>query len=1091
MQTVGGRYFTRQGDDHAEGSQVIASILRWAQFAPPADALAYKRMAKYWIETDTYASFMATQPPPYNRWAQEVITNTSIVSRGEQVRHYQFPHMDCAVHLRPGWGFALGMSSSRVANYESIRSENLRGWYTHDGMTYLYNGDLGQYADHFWATINSYRLPGTTVDTQPRADSSGEGYLSPNVWTGGASLEDLYGVSGMQLNAWGSTLSARKSWFMFDDEVVCLGSGITSSDNRSIETIIENRRLSAYGNNPFTVDGAVRPSAVGWSETLTNTSWVHLVGNVVAADVGYFFPQPATIHMLREARSGSLYDLNHAYGATNCNTRNFLTLWYDHGANPTNATYAYVLLPNHSVTQVAGYAANPDIAVLENTTKAQGVRENTLGITAVNFWKDGTNRVGAITADRRSSVIMRHDGTVLGLGVSDPTQNSTGSIHLEIHAPAFFTLAADPEITVQQLSPSIKLAVNAGGTGGRTLHARFFVGSVESLALGPAADAYVQNGDQSNVNYGAAQTLAVKSSTSSPTRETYLRFELPPAPWAVLDATLRMVPVTLNDAMYHALAYVPDNSWGETSLTWSNKPASDPESVRCFVSAQGMPLLAPVTALAQQAAASDRQLSLRLYSLGTPTPTNGGYTAYSSKENGIDANRPQLMLTLGQMPPAILLTNLENETAFDEPATVTLDAISQGSDGTVAKVEFFRGSTKIAQSETAPYRLVLSNLGPGTYAYTAVATGPGGLMATSAPVAFAVYSPEPAGSGTGLIGEYCTTQNLVGLAVTRKDPYVNFSWGLGAPDPAIPPDRFSVRWTGKLQARRAGKHQFHTISDEGVRLWIDGQMLIDNWSAHRVAENTAILSLVPGHYYDIALEYYDGSGAAVIQLYWTPPGGGPELIPEAQLYPADGGLRGGYYARTNLTRSTFSRVDDTVNFHWGNLSPDPTLFGDGFSIRWTGKVRSNQGGTYTFSTLSAGGVKLWVNNRLIISNWTLHSASEDSGLVTLAAGQFYNLTMEYCSGTGESTAVLLWTPPGESKHVLPRSHLTPHQNNTPPVLQSLANLAAAPGNTLTFAAAASDAEAPHSDADLLALILAHRSTPASILPLACFPGQPL
>jgi hyaluronate lyase len=224
MQMVSGRYYTRRGDDHLDGHDVLAPILRIAQFAPPADAAAFKSMLKHWIQADTYRDFIETQPPPYNVWAQAVMDDSNVGARGELVRHFQFPHMDRVVHLRPGWGFGIAMSSKRIGNYESIRGENLRGWFTGEGMTYLYNDDLSHYSDGFWPTVNPYRLPGTTVDTQTRTNASNEGYLSPNEWVGGASIQNLYGVAGMHRNAAANpaTPSVRKSWFMFDNEVVCL-----------------------------------------------------------------------------------------------------------------------------------------------------------------------------------------------------------------------------------------------------------------------------------------------------------------------------------------------------------------------------------------------------------------------------------------------------------------------------------------------------------------------------------------------------------------------------------------------------------------------------------------------------------------------------------------------------------------------------------------------------------------------------------------------------------------------------------------------------------------------------------------------------
>ena len=373
---------------------------------PPADALAYKRMIKYWVQSDTYS---ATPPgPPANVWLNEILGDTNLASRAELVRHYQFPHMDRVVHLRPGFGLGLALSSSRIANFESINTENLHGWYTGEGLTYLYNGDLSQFGDNFWITVNPYRLPGTTVDTHLRANGSGASYRGAFNWVGGAAL-GLYGAAGMQLDAWSSTLVGEKSWFMFDDEIVCLGAGISSTDNRPIETIVENRKLTSAGNNVFTADGTARPGTLGWAETLSNLSWAHLAGNTTGAAIGYYFPQAATLKGLREARTGAWSDIDGWYGSTNRVTRNYFTLWFDHGANPANAAYTYVLLPNRTATQVAAYAAHPAILVLENSPRAQGVKETTLGLTAINFWNDGTNSLGGVTVAAAQNERLRRE----------------------------------------------------------------------------------------------------------------------------------------------------------------------------------------------------------------------------------------------------------------------------------------------------------------------------------------------------------------------------------------------------------------------------------------------------------------------------------------------------------------------------------------------------------------------------------------------------------------------------------------------------------------------------------------------------------
>jgi len=481
MDMVRGREMSRSYSDRSSGHQVIQAIIRLSRSAPEANRTAFERMAKYWIQADTYRNFFGYAPVPMIVLGKEISSDPNVVPRGELIAHKQFPAMDRVVHLRPGFGFALSMSSSRIANYESGNNENLKGWYTADGMTYLYDDDLAQYSDGFWPTVNPYRLPGTTVDTQTRTPVAihfGREYLSSKNWVGGAELGGTWGVSGMELDASGdlnaggavetpSSLTARKSWFMFDEEIVALGAGITSTDGRVIETVVENRKLNGAGDNTLTVNGAEKPGASGWSETMDGVEWAHLDGTG-----GYYFPGAATVKGLREARTGSWNEINKSQSATPL-MRNYLTLWFDHGSDPTDETYAYVLLPNKSPSEVSSYAEAPDVEVVENSAGAQAVRERRLNILAANFWNDAAKKVDFLTCDKKASVMVRQTGGGLELAISDPTQANDGNIDIEIRRSASRVVSADPAITVRQLSPSIRLTVDVNGARGRTLKAGF------------------------------------------------------------------------------------------------------------------------------------------------------------------------------------------------------------------------------------------------------------------------------------------------------------------------------------------------------------------------------------------------------------------------------------------------------------------------------------------------------------------------------------------------------------------------------------------------------------------------------------------
>ena len=124
------------------------------------------------------------------------------------------------------------------------------------------------------------------------------------------------------------------------------------------------------------------------------------------------------------------------------------------------------------------------------------------------------------------------------------------------------------------------------------------------------------------------------------------------------------------------------------------------------------------------------------------------------------------------------------------------------------------------------------------------------------------------------------------LITIRTDPTVNFNWGGGAPASGVTNDYFSVRWTGQVLAPTSGTYRFATTSDDGVRLWVNGQLLIDNWTQHAPTINTSpAMTLTAGVRYDIRLEFYERVGGAQIQLRWTPPGQAESVIPSIQLFP--------------------------------------------------------------------------------------------------------------------------------------------------------------------------------------------------------------
>ncbi len=148
--------------------------------------------------------------------------------------------------------------------------------------------------------------------------------------------------------------------------------------------------------------------------------------------------------------------------------------------------------------------------------------------------------------------------------------------------------------------------------------------------------------------------------------------------------------------------------------------------------------------------------------------------------------------------------------------------------------------------------------------------------------------PPRAAKGSGLYGEYFDALAFEQRKATRTDPTINFNWGAGSPHSGISADTFSIRWTGWVQAKASASYNFHLLADDGVRLWLDGKLIIDEWRDQGATEFTsAPVRLLAGEKYDVKLEYYERTGGAVVELSWSAPGLPKEIIPASQLYPRD------------------------------------------------------------------------------------------------------------------------------------------------------------------------------------------------------------
>jgi hypothetical protein len=268
-------------------------------------------------------------------------------------------------------------------------------------------------------------------------------------------------------------------------------------------------------------------------------------------------------------------------------------------------------------------------------------------------------------------------------------------------------------------------------------------------------------------------------------------------------------------------------------------------------------------------------------------------------------------------------------------------------------------------------------------------------LPTQTPVVNPTATPVPAIKDWR--GEYYTNADLTGTPVlVRNDAALNFNWGSGSPEAGIPTDRFSARWTRSF-AFQGGIYRFYAYSDDGVRAWIDGVLLINEWHAATGTTYVAERALSAGEH-ALRIEFYEDRGAARIQFWW-------ERVGDLSQW------RGEYFSNVSLAGApTLVRNDSAIDFDWGRGAPAAGLPADGFSVRWM-RVVAFEEGLYRFSAVVDDGVRVYVDDKLVIDDWRDGVPRELAGDVNLSAGN-HSLRVEYYERAGEASVTMWWTKQG-------------------------------------------------------------------------------
>lgn len=310
---------------------------------------------------------------------------------------------------------------------------------------------------------------------------------------------------------------------------------------------------------------------------------------------------------------------------------------------------------------------------------------------------------------------------------------------------------------------------------------------------------------------------------------------------------------------------------------------------------------------------------------------------------------------------------------------------------------------------------------------------------------------SPLRSRNGLVGQYWNNNNFTGdPAVTRVDQNIDVTWDTGAPAAGVNADNFTVRWKGHFIAPQTGAYQFGTNSDDGCKIWVNNQLILDGWTSCGDQYGTSI-NLTAGQIVPIQMDYKEATGNAyaLLKVKGVMSTAGM-TVPQAWLQtgvrplPNQRGLIGEYFARLDGT-NTFSagnpkimqRTDSHLAFDWKEEAPVANGPKE-FLARWSGYVTVPATGTYTFGTRSDDGVKIMLDasNTPVYTDWTPHSAPASPAWGTgymLTAGTPVRITVEYFD-SAVAASFELWvksTDANVTERIVPSDWLSPQAQVLP------------------------------------------------------------
>ncbi len=327
-----------------------------------------------------------------------------------------FTHSEYLIHQRPGYFASVRMFSDRNHNMEAPHNmESLKHHHFADGANFI--SRTGKEHDDIFPVWDWQKIPGTTVVQKPSLPGWNEIVKKGKTGFVGAVTDGKYGVAAFDFESPHDPLKARKAWFFFNDEYVCLGSGIQSESEHPVTTTLNQCLL----NGDVVVKSGKKQSTLAKGEhQLKEVSWIHHDG------IAYLFQSPVAVSLNNKTYSGLWQDIAKSAWTKDepLVRKDIFSVWIDHGRLPKNASYHYSIIPGIDVKKVEEYQSTSKIKTLSNTSKIQAVQHTGLNLAQLVLYEAGKIELAGgtvLTSAQPGLFMIEFEGKeIKKLTVADP-----------------------------------------------------------------------------------------------------------------------------------------------------------------------------------------------------------------------------------------------------------------------------------------------------------------------------------------------------------------------------------------------------------------------------------------------------------------------------------------------------------------------------------------------------------------------------------------------------------------------------------------------------------------------------------------------